>query len=93
MGSILESLYMVVSGMLVQPARNRAIKQASLAREILNAVCLLIIGCVLYTSDEAGNPYRQDGANILGYLVPTVIHLMMENHNQLWGDACYPVVD
>ena len=35
----------------------------------------------------------QDGANILGYLVPTVIHLMMENHNQLWGDACYPVVD
>jgi hypothetical protein len=35
----------------------------------------------------------KDGANILGYLVPTVIHLMMENHNQLWGDACYPVVD
>jgi hypothetical protein len=35
----------------------------------------------------------KDGANILGYLVPTVIHLMMENHNQLWGDACYPVVE
>jgi hypothetical protein len=35
----------------------------------------------------------KDGANILGYLIPTVIHLMMENHNQLWGDACYPVVD
>ena len=35
----------------------------------------------------------KDGANILGHLVPTVIHLMMENHNQIWGDACYPVVD
>ena len=35
----------------------------------------------------------KDGANILGHLVPTVIHLMMENHNQLWGDAHYPVVD
>jgi hypothetical protein len=35
----------------------------------------------------------KDGANILGYLVPTVIHLMMENHNELWGDACYPVLD
>ena len=35
----------------------------------------------------------KDGANILGHLVPTVIHLMMENHNQVWGDACYPVVD
>ncbi len=35
----------------------------------------------------------KDGANILGYLVPTVIHLMMESHNQLWGDACYPVLD
>lgn len=35
----------------------------------------------------------KDGANILGYLVPVVIHLMMENYNQLWGDACYPVVD
>ena len=35
----------------------------------------------------------KDGTNILGFLVPTVIHLMMENHNQLWGDPCYPVVD
>jgi hypothetical protein len=35
----------------------------------------------------------KDGANILGHLVPTVIHLMMDNHNQVWGDACYPVVD
>ncbi len=35
----------------------------------------------------------QDGANILGHLVPTIIHLMMENHDQLWGDASYPVVE
>jgi hypothetical protein len=35
----------------------------------------------------------KDGANILGHLVPTIIHLMMENYNQVWGDACYPVVD
>jgi hypothetical protein len=34
-----------------------------------------------------------DGANILGQLVPAIIHLMMENHDQIWGDACYPVVD
>ena len=45
---------MVVSGMLVQPARSRAIKQPSLARGIRNAVCLLITGRVLYTSEEAG---------------------------------------
>jgi hypothetical protein len=35
----------------------------------------------------------KDGANIMGHLVPTIIHLMMENHDQLWGDACYPVVE
>jgi hypothetical protein len=34
-----------------------------------------------------------DGARILGDVVPIVIHLMMENPRQLWGDPCYPVVD
>ena len=34
-----------------------------------------------------------DGAQILGFIVPIVIHQMMEHPNQLWGDACYPVVD
>lgn len=34
-----------------------------------------------------------DGARILGHIVPIVIHLMMENPNQLWGDPCYPVVE
>ena len=35
----------------------------------------------------------RDGANILGQLVPVVIHLMMENSEVRWGDPCYPVVD
>jgi len=29
----------------------------------------------------------------MGLIVPTVIHLMMENPNRLWGDPCYPVVE
>jgi len=29
----------------------------------------------------------------MGLIVPTVIHLMMENPNQLWGEPCYPVVE
>jgi hypothetical protein len=34
-----------------------------------------------------------DGARILGDIVPLVVHLMMENPNQLWGDPCYPVIE
>jgi hypothetical protein len=34
-----------------------------------------------------------DGARILGDIVPLIIHLMMENPHQLWGDPCYPVVE
>jgi hypothetical protein len=44
-------------------------------------------------NSEVNRSQMKDGANILGFLVPTVIHLMMENHNQLWGDACHPVVE
>ena len=33
------------------------------------------------------------GAEIMGQLVPVVIHLMMNDHQRVWGDACYPVVD
>jgi hypothetical protein len=33
------------------------------------------------------------GAEIMGLVVPIVIHLMMESPNQLWGDPCYPVVE
>jgi hypothetical protein len=35
----------------------------------------------------------EQGAEILGLIVPVVIHMMMESPNQLWGEACYPVVD
>jgi len=33
------------------------------------------------------------GAEIMGRVVPIVIHLMMNDHQRVWGDACYPVVD
>jgi hypothetical protein len=35
----------------------------------------------------------RDGVRIMDRLVPTVIHLMMENPGYVWGDPCYPVVD
>jgi hypothetical protein len=35
----------------------------------------------------------QDGAEILGVIVPTVIHLMMEAPEVIWGDPNYPVVE
>ena len=33
------------------------------------------------------------GAEIMGQVVPIVIHLMMNDYQRVWGDACYPVVD
>ena len=35
----------------------------------------------------------RDCSAFLGKLVPTIIQLMMDNPDTLWGDACYPVVD
>lgn len=35
----------------------------------------------------------KSGVDIMGRLVPVVIHLMMENRAGVWGSACYPVVD
>lgn len=35
----------------------------------------------------------RDGANILGRLVPTIIFLMMESGNGVWGDAAFPVIE
>lgn len=32
-----------------------------------------------------------DGARILGDIVPAVIDIMMDNARQHWGEACYPV--
>ncbi|EAQ96095.1 HEPN domain-containing protein [Congregibacter litoralis] len=35
----------------------------------------------------------RDCSKFLGELVPTMILVMMEHPNTLWGDACYPVVE
>ena len=35
----------------------------------------------------------QDGARILKFIVPIVIHLMMERPDKHWGEPCYPVVE
>jgi hypothetical protein len=34
----------------------------------------------------------RDGVTILEHIVPTIIHLMMKNPKQLWGEPAYPVV-
>ena len=34
----------------------------------------------------------QDCVNLLGKLGPVVIELMLNNPDEMWGDACYPVV-
>ena len=34
----------------------------------------------------------RDCAKLLGCLVPIVIEIMMDNHDELWGQPCYPVV-
>jgi len=52
----------------------------------------IVHGGATWNSDVNRGQIR-DGANILGFLVPTIVHLMMANHNQVWGDACYPVVE
>jgi len=33
------------------------------------------------------------GAEIMGRVVPIVIHLMMNDYQRVWGEPCYPVVD
>jgi hypothetical protein len=33
------------------------------------------------------------GAQIMGQAVPIVIHLMINDHQRVWGEACYPVVE
>lgn len=33
------------------------------------------------------------GAEIMGRVVPIVIHLMMNDYQRIWGEPCYPVVD
>lgn len=34
----------------------------------------------------------RDCARLLSCLIPIVVEIMMDNHNELWGQPCYPVV-
>ena len=52
----------------------------------------LVKGSATWNSG-ANRSQDRDGAQILGFVVPIVISLMMEQPNQLWGDLCYPVVE
>ncbi|QFY91017.1 hypothetical protein D5125_00680 [Magnetovirga frankeli] len=52
----------------------------------------LIHGGATWNSQVNRNQVR-DGANLLQQLVPAMISVMMDNPGQLWGDACYPVVE
>ncbi|UYV35766.1 hypothetical protein N4R57_11895 [Rhodobacteraceae bacterium D3-12] len=35
----------------------------------------------------------RDGAEILGFLMPVFIDIMMDNPNEHWGKPFYPVVE
>lgn len=35
----------------------------------------------------------RDASQIMSNIVPVIIRLMMEHPDELWGDACYPVVE
>lgn len=34
----------------------------------------------------------RDASQIMAKVVPAIIHIMMENSDTLWGEACYPVI-
>ena len=51
----------------------------------------LIHGGATWNSSVNRNQIR-NGACIMGQLVPTIIHLMMENSSGLWGEPSFPVV-
>lgn len=52
----------------------------------------IVHGGATWNSSANRNQVR-DGTKILEFVVPTVIYLMMTTPDQLWGEACYPVVD
>ncbi len=35
----------------------------------------------------------RDGSSIMNKLVPSIINIMMDGANEVWGDACYPVIE
>ena len=43
-------------------------------------------------NSQVNRAQLQDCVNLLGKLVPVVIELMLNNPDEMWGDACYPVV-
>lgn len=51
----------------------------------------LIHGGATYGS-SVNRQQLKDGTTILRHVVPHIIKLMMDNPNELWGDAAYPVV-
>ena len=46
----------------------------------------------MYPAPFFGSQISQ-GAEIMGQVVPIVIHLMMNDYQRVWGEACYPVVE
>jgi hypothetical protein len=44
-------------------------------------------------NSKVNRDQMRDAANFLGKLVPIIIEIMMDNSHELWGEACYPVVD
>jgi len=51
----------------------------------------LMHGGATWNSSVNRNQIR-DCTSLMGKLVPLVIEIMMDHHEALWGDACYPVV-
>lgn len=51
----------------------------------------LIHGGATYNS-SINREQLKDACNLLHHLIPLIISLMMSAPEQLWGDACYPVV-
>ena len=34
-----------------------------------------------------------DGQSIISFLIPTILNIMMENHNEDWGKLTFPVIN
>ena len=52
----------------------------------------LMHGGATYNS-QVNRSQMRDCCHLLSAIVPTIIEIMMDNQNQLWGDAYYPVKD
>lgn len=42
---------------------------------------------------SANRPQIRDGVTFLSKLVPIIVDIMMDNHQELWGSANYPVIN